>query len=277
MRSPCAECGLATGLGSEKDHRATVRYAGTFARTRFEDLPGLAPHRVAEVAAALVDLAEELDSARPRSGQFCDLREAVAMLDAAGAAVSRSATTDRVSELAHLVIHRLSLLSRLIDHRASWRDTVGEGRVSGLHVSRGGVPKAAVPDVRVEVDGLTGDRQGNRTHHGRPWQAVCLWSAEVIDRLIAEGHPIGPGAAGENITVSGLDWAMVIPGLRLEVGAALVEIQAYAVPCAKNNRWFSNGDAGRIHHDRGPGMSRVYGWVVQPGHLAVGDPVRAVT
>ena len=55
------------------------------------------------------------------------------------------------------------------------------------------MPKQAVDSAEVGLGGHDGDRQRTRKHHGRPWQALCLWSSEVIADLAAEGHPIGPG------------------------------------------------------------------------------------
>jgi MOSC domain-containing protein YiiM len=147
------------------------------------------------------------------------------------------------------------------------------GRVVALHVSPGGVPKTPVPETDVGWRGLAGDRQATRRHHGRLWQAVCLWSAEVIDGLQREGHPIFPGAAGENVTVAGLDWAAVRPGLRLALGDALLEITVPALPCAANAGWFADGEVRRIDHRRHPGSSRQYALVVRPGRIAVGDDV----
>jgi MOSC domain-containing protein YiiM len=72
-----------------------------------------------------------------------------------------------------------------------------------LSRSDGGVPKHSTDHVTVGFRGVDGDRQATRAHHGSPWQALCLWSREVIDALVAEGHPIAPGAAGENVTIAG--------------------------------------------------------------------------
>ena len=146
-----------------------------------------------------------------------------------------------------------------------------EGVVSRLNVSDGGVPKMAVDSVDVGYAGIVGDVQATRVHHGRPWQALCLWSSEVIADLAAQGHPIAPGAAGENVTVTGLDWAEVRPGVQLQLGAVRCEVLAFALPCSKNSRWFLDGDHNVMHHDRGP-VSRVYARVVTPGELRAGDP-----
>ena len=115
-----------------------------------------------------------------------------------------------------------------------------------------------------------GDRQGTRVHHGRPWQALCLWSTEVIDALAAHGHPIASGRAGENITVSGLPWHDVRPGVRVQLGEVLCEVSAYALPCAQNAGWFLDGDFSQMHHERGP-VSRLYATVLKPGAVRVGD------
>jgi MOSC domain-containing protein YiiM len=146
------------------------------------------------------------------------------------------------------------------------------GSVVQLSTSRGGVPKVAVDHVDVGFGGLAGDGHATRRHHGRPWQALCLWSADVIDDLAGAGHPIGYGSAGENITVTGLDWARVRPGVVVDVGTVRCDVTAFAVPCAQNARWFRGGDFNLMHHRKGP-VSRVYALVTRPGTIATGDDV----
>ena len=120
------------------------------------------------------------------------------------------------------------------------------------------MPKLPVDEAVVGYRGVEGDRQATRQHHGRVWQALCLWSADVIDRLRAEGHPIGPGNAGENVCISGIDWPALRPGVRIELGEVLAEVSAYADPCTKNAGWFVDGDYGRMGHDaRAGGQPRL--------------------
>ena len=145
-----------------------------------------------------------------------------------------------------------------------------EGTVAALHRSDGGLPKTAVDHVTVEWRGVVGDRQASRVHHGRPWQALCLWSTEVIDDLRAQGHPIAPGLAGENVTMSGLPWEDVRAGVRIQIGDVLCEVSSFSLPCYQNKRWFINGEFETMHHERGP-VSRVYATVLQPGDIAIGD------
>jgi MOSC domain-containing protein YiiM len=144
--------------------------------------------------------------------------------------------------------------------------------VHQLSTSGGGLPKVAVDSVEAGFRGVIGDTQKTRRHHGRPFQALCLWSTDVIDALAAEGHSIAPGSAGENVTISGLDWPTLFPGVRLEIGGVLCEVSSYAVPCSQNRRWFSDGDVSRIHHDNGD-LSRLYATVLRPGSIATGDLV----
>lgn len=149
-----------------------------------------------------------------------------------------------------------------------------QGEVVQLARSGGGVPKAAVEELGVGWDGASGDRQANRKHHGRPWQALCLWSADVIDTLQAEGHPVTAGGAGENVTVRGLDWAAVRPGVRLRLGSAECVVSAWAEPCSNIADCFVGRDFRRIDAARGP-VARVYATVTLPGSVAVGDPILA--
>ncbi len=148
-----------------------------------------------------------------------------------------------------------------------------QGSVAQLSRSGGGVPKLTVDRVTVTRSGLDGDVQHNRRHHGRPWQAVCLWSAEVIEELRAEGHPIDFGSAGENLTVRAVDWATLSPGVRLLVGTALLQVTSYAIPCVKNQQWFTDGDVSRMAQEVRPGQSRLYASVVVEGVVARGDVV----
>lgn len=173
---------------------------------------------------------------------------------------------------AHVGLHALASIGRGFAARGVGAPS-RTGAVNQVSASRGGVPKVPLLSATIGFGGLDGDVQAARKHHGRPWQAVSLWSAEVIEALAAEGHPITPGAAGENITVSGIDWATIRPNVRMAVGTALLETTAYAIPCKKNAQWFVGGDFNRMHHDRHPGWSRMYALVLEPGTVMPGDPV----
>jgi MOSC domain-containing protein YiiM len=148
-------------------------------------------------------------------------------------------------------------------------------RIVQLSISRGGVPKTAVAVARVTESGLDGDGHRDQEHHGGPERAVCLYALEALHALQAEGHDVGPGTLGENVTVEGLDWETVGPDTRLLLGdGVLLEITRYTTPCRTIMRAFKDGEYSRVSHTRHPGWSRVYARVLRGGVLRPGDAVR---
>ena len=146
--------------------------------------------------------------------------------------------------------------------------------VHQINISDGGVPKLPVLEAKVSEQGLDGDLQRNLKFHGGPDRAVCLYSRELIERLQDEGHPIDSGATGENLTLSGLDWDQVRPGVRLTIGPEVqLEVTSYTTPCSHNGRWFRDEDFSRIAQKLNPGWSRVYAKVLRGGIVRPGDVV----
>jgi MOSC domain-containing protein YiiM len=197
-----------------------------------------------------------------------------------GAEWSRSVVVDDhavtvgslVAHAVHVGTHQVRDAGRAL-HALGAGAPSHRGAVVQVSASNGGVPKAALASASIGRRGVVGDRQAERQHHGRPLQALCLWSQDVIDSLREEGHSIYAGAAGENVTVAGVDWSTIRPGVRLAIGAVNVEISAFATPCAKNAQWFRDGKFRRIDHNARPGWSRAYAWVLDGGQIAPGDPV----
>ncbi|MDQ6829606.1 MAG: MOSC domain-containing protein [Gemmatimonadota bacterium] len=147
-------------------------------------------------------------------------------------------------------------------------------RVHSLHRSNGGVPKLGVSEAAVTRNGMSGDKQRQRRFHGGPERALCLYAIERIAALQAEGHPIAPGTAGENITFAGLDWNLVVPGVRLAIGdEAEIEIASFTTPCKTIRESFAEHDFTRISEKLNPGWSRVYARVLSEGTIRVGDAV----
>lgn len=209
-----------------------------------------------EIAQALLDLYPE-----PAQAELLSLRTQVASVAGSGAA------DEVIGELFPLL-----LSGREAAARAGVLPAKTSGTVTQLNVSDGGVPKTPVESVEVDFRGVTSDRQRNRVHHGRPFQALCLWSAEIIADLQADGHPIAAGSAGENITIGGIDWPTLCMGTQLRIGEVLAQVSSYAVPCGHQAKWFSDGDISRLHHDNGD-ISRLYATVIEPGRIAAGDQV----
>lgn len=150
------------------------------------------------------------------------------------------------------------------------------GRVASINVSSGGVPKSPVAEASITPAGVAGDRQRDQRYHGGPDRAVSLYSLEAIEALRREGHPIGVGTTGENLTVSGLDWSAVAPGAELRVGPVRLQVTAYASPCEKIAGSFAAGRSTRISQKLYPGWSRVYTRVLEGGVVRVDDPVELV-
>ncbi|HVE79164.1 MAG TPA: MOSC domain-containing protein [Gemmatimonadaceae bacterium] len=149
-------------------------------------------------------------------------------------------------------------------------------RIVSINTSGGGVPKRPVERARVTRGGVEGDRQRDRRFHGGPDRAVSLYSAERIEALRAEGHPIAAGTTGENVTVAGVDWQAVVPGARLRLGDVLVEVTAYATPCKNIRGSFAGEEFTRISQKKHAGWSRVYARVVEEGEMRVGAPVEVI-
>ncbi len=151
---------------------------------------------------------------------------------------------------------------------------MSEGRLESINVSDGGVPKRPRPECEITAGGLAGDRQRNLKFHGGPDRAVLLYSLGRIESLRDGGHPIAPGTIGENLTISGLDWDLAVPGARVEVGPVLLELTRYATPCDTIAGSFRDGRFARVSQKLHPGWSRVCARVLAEGLVRVGDPVR---
>lgn len=152
------------------------------------------------------------------------------------------------------------------------------GHIFQINASKGGVPKLAIPAGDVSAGGLSADRQRDQQHHGGTERALCLFSLEHILALQEEGHPVYPGAIGENVTVAGLDWSVLTPGARLRLGDDVeITITSYTAPCSNIASAFADGNMNRVSQKKHPGWSRFYARVVQPGRISVGDPVSIIS
>lgn len=142
---------------------------------------------------------------------------------------------------------------------------------------QGGVPKGRIEATNLTSGGVAGDYQRDKRNHGGPTRAVSLFSKELIETLQSEGHPIIPGSAGENLTISGLDWAALQIGDRLQIGETVVlEITSYTAPCENIAKSFSAGEFTRISQKVHPGWSRLYARVLVEGTVREGDSVKAI-
>ena len=142
-----------------------------------------------------------------------------------------------------------------------------------------GLPKRAVPELRVTRDGAEGDFNNYRTRelHSDPDLALLLLTREVIDGLRTEGWPVQPGDLGENLTLGGIPESSLGPGVRLQAGAVELLISKACDPCTETYV------LPYIGPERGPAFVKTLvgrrGWyarVLSPGTLHLDTPVRLV-
>jgi MOSC domain-containing protein YiiM len=240
----CDRCGFDRGQWNEVDATRTLTHAADLlAGWSVEARPKLDPHLQAR--------------------QVDDLKAIHASPD----------LYDKVHHLWHGLVS-------IADLRRAGDDTVAQqqGAITQINSSGGGVPKTAVESADVGIRGVEGDVQGGRVHHGRPWQALCLWSQEVVDGLAADGHPIQAGSCGENLTIGGIDWSSLRGGTVIDIGdpsadGVRIQLSSPAAPCSQNKEFFTDGDFRLMDHDRHPGKSRWYASVLSTGSINPGDVV----
>ena len=152
-----------------------------------------------------------------------------------------------------------------------------------INRSNGGLPKRAIASpVTLNYEGVEGDWQRDRRHHGGPDKAVLMIAAELIDSLAARGFPLFYGALGENLTVSGFDPHLWRAGQRYRIGAdAVIEFTTLRAPCANLNPYgpgihaelydlqCKSGEVAAAHWAHGGFYARV----IHAGLISTGIPV----
>jgi MOSC domain-containing protein YiiM len=154
------------------------------------------------------------------------------------------------------------------------------GTVLQVNVSRGGIPKRAIPLGELTAAGVTSDAW-RYPFHGGARKAILLVTIEGIDELVSQGFPLFAGALGENLTTRGLDRRALRLGQRLHVGDAAIELTAIRTPCATLDV-YGTGIQKAMYDARvqkgnpeSPlwGLSGFYASVVRPGSVRAGDTI----
>lgn len=150
-----------------------------------------------------------------------------------------------------------------------------------INISRGGVPKHAVPEGVVTRLGIEGDLHAHPEVHGGPSKALLLITSEGTAELIEEGFPLFPGALGENITTVGLDRRTMRLGQRYQAGEILIELTKVRTPC-KTIQVYGAAIGKAVYDDRVKagdhtserwGLSGFYARVITPGTIRTGDSI----
>lgn len=145
------------------------------------------------------------------------------------------------------------------------------GPVSGIHKAPAKGP------LWVDKEGLGGDEQGNRRHHGGaekalhhyPWDHYAYWRQWFRD---PPGLLAAPGAFGENLSTEDLTEADVCIGDVFGLGGATIQVSQVRQPCATLNTRFGIPDMARRVQESG--RTGWYYRVGQPGRVAAGASLR---
>ena len=140
------------------------------------------------------------------------------------------------------------------------------GKIIGIFISDGGVPKLSVSSVNVSKLGLDGDNQADKKHHGGVMKAVCVLENELLIKLQTEGHPIQPGTTGENLLLEGYNLDI---GSVFKVGSVELEVTSAATPCKTIAGSFKDGNFNRISHKKYQGETRWYCKVLKTGTINI--------
>jgi len=99
---------------------------------------------------------------------------------------------------------------------------------------------------RITPDGLEGDAQGDRKHHGGPEKALHHYPREHYAAWATEigPHPLlsAPGAFGENLSTTGWTEADICIGDVVRFGPVLLQASQGRQPCFRLNRRFGRDD-----------------------------------
>lgn len=148
---------------------------------------------------------------------------------------------------------------------------VARGVLAQLNTSAGGMPKRAILAAHVTADGVPGDWQHDRKHHGGPDRAICLFSEELYAWLRVEhGIDLINGSVGENFTTRGIDLDRLLPGDRLRVGACTIQITGVRIPCRNLTRWHPS--LHKIVQGRSGWVARV----IESGDVKPGDAIEVL-
>lgn len=122
-------------------------------------------------------------------------------------------------------------------------------------------------------EGLAGDAQGDRKHHGGLEKAVHHYAFEHYEawrETIGERDVLNrPGAFGENLSSTGLTEADIAIGDTFRAGEAVVQVSQGRQPCWKLNLRFGVPDMSR--RVQTTGRTGWYYRVLEEGFVAEGD------
>lgn len=122
---------------------------------------------------------------------------------------------------------------------------------------------------------LDGDGQGDTDNHGGVDKAALCYSADHYPLWRSEHPlPLGPGAFGENFTITGLSEDTVCLGDTYRMGGAMVEVCQPRIPCWKiSHRWNEPQLTKWVEQS---GRTGWYVRVLRPGQVRAGEVVELI-
>ena len=143
-----------------------------------------------------------------------------------------------------------------------------KSRIKAISVSKEkGKQKNNVPEAELKVDcGIVGD-----AHAGQWHRQISLLAFESIEKMVAMGAKVSPGNFAENITTEGIDLLALSMGSKLKLGDSVeLEITQFGKKCHSHCEIFHQvGDC--IMPREG-----IFGKVIAPGHIKVGDAIEVL-
>ena len=141
------------------------------------------------------------------------------------------------------------------------------GTVLSVNIApKKGMRKAPVESGAIELVADFG--VADDAHAGDWHRQVSFLAEESIQVARDHGLDVGYGDFAENITTSGINVKGMPLGTRLQVGTALVEVSQIGKVChTRCAIYYLAGDC--IFPREG-----IFGWVVEPGKVRVGDLIR---
>ncbi len=131
-------------------------------------------------------------------------------------------------------------------------------------------------EVTITPQGVEGDEQADRKHHGGPDQALLMYSGDHFPLWESQHRLEGlsGGGFGENLTIDGSTEADICLGDALRFGSVVARVSQPRYPCANiNRRWGRRGIAEAVGET---GRSGWYLSVVEPGKVSAGDELLLV-
>ena len=125
-----------------------------------------------------------------------------------------------------------------------------------------------VDSAEIRFEGISGDDQNDKKHHGGTMRAICVLENELLVKLQSEGHPIMPGTTGENLLVEGFNLSI---GSKISIGTVELEVVSAATPCKTISKSFTDGFFNRMSDKKYAGETRWYCRVLKEGTIRISD------